>query len=368
MSQENSQIPPTALNPSELSSDLVGYDRTQTYCWNYQHAPDPPSVKVPKATGSWTYCGIPIESPLAIAAGPLLSGRWILYYAELGFEVLTYKTVRTREHTCYPPPNLLPVDCPPMTGNEPEVTGCDTDTGSWAISYGMPSKSPDVWRADVESTRNKLADQKLLSVSVVASPQPGWTIEQIADDFAICARWAIESGADCVELNCSCPNVTTPDSQLFHQPADAGAVARHVRAQIGSDTPLLIKIGYISNPQTAHDLASELNGSATALVMTNGIATRISSPQGEPFFDGQARGIGGQVIRETSLKQVGLFDDHIRTAGLDLCLIGVGGISKAEHVHSYVERGAESVQLATAAMLDPLVGVRIRAGLSDYFS
>ena len=62
--------------------------------------------------------------------------------------------------------------------------------GSWAVSFGMPSKSPDVWRADVEATRKALPRNKVLSVSVVATPEPHWTLDELASDFAQCARWA----------------------------------------------------------------------------------------------------------------------------------------------------------------------------------
>ena len=74
------------------------------------------------------------------------------------------------------------------------------------------------------------------------------------------------------------------------------------------------------------------------------------------------------MIRDTSLKQVRMFADFIAADDLELQIIGVGGISSAEHVHSYIDRGAKSVQLATAAMQHPDIGVRIRAGLSYYFS
>ena len=48
------------------------------------------------------------------------------------------------------------------------------------MSFGMPSRPPEVWRADVEATRKRLPPGKVLSVSVVASPEPGWTEEQLA--------------------------------------------------------------------------------------------------------------------------------------------------------------------------------------------
>ena len=77
------------------------YDPSQTYAWNYDHAPDPVPADEPPVPGSWTYCGRPVGSPLAIAAGPLLNGRWCLYYAGLGFDVVTYKTVRSGLRPCY---------------------------------------------------------------------------------------------------------------------------------------------------------------------------------------------------------------------------------------------------------------------------
>jgi hypothetical protein len=43
-----------------------------------------PDVDVPDVGGDWGYCGLKTGSPLGIAVGPLLNGRWILYYA-VGF-------------------------------------------------------------------------------------------------------------------------------------------------------------------------------------------------------------------------------------------------------------------------------------------
>ena len=91
-------------------TDLPRYDIRQTYAWNYQHAPEPMGVTVPGINGDWQFCGMAVNSPLGIPAGPLLNGRWVLYYASLGFDILTYKTVRSSERACYELPNLQPVN------------------------------------------------------------------------------------------------------------------------------------------------------------------------------------------------------------------------------------------------------------------
>src|SRR5262245_10092527 len=204
---------------------LAGYDWKQSYEWNYEHVPEPVPHDEPVVPGNWNYCGLPVASPLGIAAGPLLNGRWIRFYAALGFDVLTYKTVRSRARACYEMPNLLPVDSAALGRGDETVSSSGQMRGSWAVSFGMPSKAPEAWRAALEATRHALPRNKILAVSVVATPEPGWTLEDVAEDFARCARWAVESGADCVEANFSCPNVSSADSQLYQQPSAAATVA-----------------------------------------------------------------------------------------------------------------------------------------------
>jgi dihydroorotate dehydrogenase len=227
----------------------------------------------------------------------------------------------------------------------------------------MPSKSPDIWRADVEAIRRALPTNKILSVSVVATPEDDWTLEQVAEDFAQCARWAVESGADCVEANFSCPNVGSADGQLYHQPAAAGHVAAQLRKAAGAK-PLLIKIGHITHEQSATELCKAVGPHVNGLVMVNCITAKVVDGRGVPIFEGNGRGIAGESIRQSAVEQVELFARVLRQHALRLKLVGVGGISSAEHVRAHLDAGAHAVQLATAAMLDPQVGLRIRGELS----
>jgi dihydroorotate dehydrogenase (NAD+) catalytic subunit len=345
-----------------LSDDLPRYDPSRTYRWNYDHAPDPVKVDVPSVPGEWTFLGRCVASPLGIPAGPLLNGRWILYYASLGFDVLTYKTVRSRERECYPLPNLLPVETGPLRGHERDLPAAREMRGSWAVSFGMPSMAPDIWRADIEWTRGRLPAGKVLSVSVVGSVQPGWSIEQLADDYARCAHWAVDSGADFIETNFSCPNVSTCDGQLYQQPESAALVAARVREAIGA-TPFIAKLGHVTDRAAAAALLDALAPHVSALAMTNSVAATVRAADGAPFFEGQPRGVCGEATRSASIEQVRLFAGLIAERHHAISLIGVGGASTADHVRAYLDAGAASVHIATAAMLDPLVAVRIRRGL-----
>jgi len=352
------------MAPVTSLSTTPRYELSRTYDWNYEHAPNVVQTEVPAVSGDWQFCGLPVASPLGVPAGPLLNGQWCLYYASLGFDVLTYKTVRSDERACYPRPNLQPVSCDTLRGDEAELAVSTAMLGSWAVSFGMPSKSPDVWRADVEQTRRALPLEKILVVSVVGTDQEGWTIRELAADYARCARWAIESGADVVEANFSCPNVATCDGQLFQHPDDAHIVASSIRDQIG-DAPFVVKIGRLMDPNNALRLLDALEHTVDGIAMTNSIATTVRADDGTLLFEGVKRGICGDAIRTASVEQTRVMAGLIHERDLQVQIIGVGGARTAEHVADYLDAGAHAVQIGTAAMVNPAVGIEIRQGLAS---
>jgi dihydroorotate dehydrogenase len=301
---------------------------------------------------------------LGIAAGPLLNGAWVRYYAALGFDVLTYKTVRSAAHPCHPWPNLVPVECGQLTGQEQDLPLAENLRGTWAVSFGMPSQPPDVWRRDVEQTRRQLTREKLLIVSVVGTVQQGWGIGELAADYARCARWAAEAGADGVEANLSCPNVSTRDGQLYLDPASSQVVCQALRAAVGA-LPLVIKVGHLPDQAAAQQLLQAVDPHVNAVATTNSIATTVRGRQGEELFGGQRRGICGEGIREASLAQTAMLCELIEAEKLGLEVIGVGGVRTADDVRRYLAAGAQQVQLATSAMIDPQVGVKIRGEWSS---
>ena len=346
------------------TANLPSYNISESYEWNYRNAPNPVEIEVSKPSGQWDFLGFPTESPLGVPAGPLLNGKWVLYYASLGFDVLTYKTVRSVEHPCYSLPNLQPVETGPLRGGEEELPAIEKMKGSWAVSFGMPSQRPDVWRRDIEWTRGQLPRGKVLSVSVVGTIQEGWGLEELAQDYARCAKWAVESGADTIETNFSCPNVATPDGQLYQEHDSAGRVAGAVREAIGK-VPYIVKVGHVRGPEEAESLLESLNGTVDALAMTNSVATRVRDSEGNLLFGGERRGICGKATLEESLRQTERFHDLIRQKESGVKLIGVGGVSTLEDVRSYLRHGAHAVHLATAAMVDPTVALRIRRELDS---
>ncbi len=337
------------------------YNWRKSYDWNFEHAPEggcsdaastpgPVDADAGSRGPQYTFCGLPVTSPLGIAAGPLLNGKWISWYARLGYSSLTYKTVRSRRWECYPPPNLQPISQGEVRDGQ-TVTARASMGDSWAISFGMPSREPQWWRSDMQWARQQLRPGQVLVASVVASPQPEWTLEEIGADYARCARWAADAGADCVELNLSCPNVSSADGRLYCKPESAARVARQVR-ELVPEIPLVLKIGYVGRAGEAQRLVDAVAGCCNALSMVNCLSCRVKGPDGY-LFGGEQRGIGGAAIRRECLRQVERFASAIQRSNVPLSIIGVGGISRPEHVQTYLDAGAEATQVATAAVLCP---------------
>ncbi|RMG39312.1 MAG: hypothetical protein D6725_05370 [Planctomycetota bacterium] len=364
------------------------YDRRQTYLWNFENAPPAAEasaeegivsngshVRVPPPTcdraattpvgekgGPWKYLDWAVSLPCAVAAGPLLNGRWILYAARCGFDVLTHKTVRSRWRASHPLPNLQPVELRRLDRLGQTVQAVEHDRPTWAVSFGMPSQPPELWRRDIRWARERLAPSQKLVVSVVGTVRSTDGRNALADDFARCARWAFEAGADAIEANFSCPNVVTPDAHLQHDPAAARNVARTIRGAIGR-TPLLVKLGFLPDDELCRRLVDALGEFTDALVMTNSIAARVTGRAGELLFDGRLRGICGAAIRDASLRQVERFAEIVARRNAGLQIIGVGGVFSANDIRRYLSAGATAVQTATAFMQDPTCVTRWRAEL-----
>lgn len=347
---------------------LIGYDRSRSYDWNYDHVPEPTDLAGMPTGREIKFLGKLTGSPFGIAAGPLLNGKWILYYASLGFDILTYKTVRRIERPCYPLPNLLPVEVPPdFAWDKDRVLNMANEMkDSWAVSFGMPSRSPDVWRNDIEQTRRRLAPEKVLSVSVVATPEPDSGIDSIAEDYAETAEMAVNSGADVVEANFSCPNVDSMDGQLFQNPSSSGKVAKAIRKRIG-DTPLIIKIGEVSEPKQIRALLLALDPYVQAVSLVNCLSAKIKSREGDWCFDGDKRGIAGELIADSVRQQVETFLDIKKEDQYSMEIIAVGGITRTDQVLDYLNRGVHAVHVATAAMLNPTLALEVKQGLSQSF-
>jgi dihydroorotate dehydrogenase len=154
----------------------------------------------------------------------------------------------------------------------------------------------------------------------------------------------------------------------LYKSAEASAqIAARMRPDV-QGLPLILKIGLFDNREQAAAFVEAVDGYATALSTVNSISARIVTRSGARQFGGLSRGIGGESIRSRCQAELAMLSDLIRERRSSMRLIGVGGIRSAEDVRERISAGAHHVQLATAAMLDPLIAIRIRSVFATDFA
>src|SRR5262249_27074341 len=146
-------------------------------------------------------------------------------------------------------------------------------------------------------------------------------------------------------------------------PEASAQISCAIRNAIGR-TPLILKIGLFERREQAVPFVAAVSEHTTALSTVNSITATVAGSAGESLFRGLMRGIGGVSIRDRSNLEIAMLHEIISSSGSGLRLIGVGGVSTAADVRARLAAGAHHVQMATAAMLDPEVGVRIRRELA----
>lgn len=335
------------------------YDITATYRENYDRGPcfdDAPPIDVPD-TPPKEFLGLPVRSRIGIAAGLLLNSKWVAGYAERGFDILTYKTVRSGFRPCYDPPNWVFVDDggrdegPVYAVDQPDS---DPTKISSAVCFGMPSMAPQEWRNDVSTAKSSLRDGQILIVSVVATPEAGASRESVAEDFSQCAEWAFAAGADIVEANFSCPNVCTPEGTIYQDAKLSRFIAKQIRSRIGRRR-LLLKIGHFSARSAQQEFLLAVNEFVDGVTLVNGVSRPVLHRDGRPVFgdDYVQAGVLGRSIHEpcvANVREAALIrEEH----DLELVILAVGGVSACSDMQDFYQAGADAVMLGSSPMYLP---------------
>ena len=341
---------------------MIAYHFGRSHAWNAAHPPKLPARPRKLPAAPVTLFGHPIEGPIGIGAGPLPNGRWVLAYARLGYGLLTYRTVRTVERAAFPAPNLAHCRLGDPCVVEPPPRRPAPGGATWAVSFGLPSPPPEVWRADVRRTRDRLAPTQLLSVSVTGTPVPGGDTEQLARDYARCAEWAAEAGADVVEVVLSGPDAGADGPRmLFEDPERCALVLARVRRAVGRH-PVIAKLGAFSGPRPLHDVASRVAPLVDGFVLVDGLQRRVVKADGSAAF-GPTRlvaGISGGAVLDHCRLQVEELLAWRKAGAWDIAVLAGGGITTGARARAALEAGADLALVATAALTEPLLAARFR--------
>ena len=341
------------------------YDRAQTYQFNYDRGPlfqsEPPQF----SDGSFkTFLGLKVRSRLGIPAGLLLNSKWIHAYAQRGWDILTYKTVRSSHRPCYPPPNWVFVEDDGKLEGPVYVTNQihpDASKIASAVCFGMPSMAPEIWREDIQRAKACLAEGQILIVSVVATPAEQPTPDEVAADFAMAAQWAAQAGADIIEANFSCPNVCSAEGTIYMDAPLSRAITTRLREVLGHK-PLLLKLGQFDSPARMSDFLQAIDGLASGITMVNAISRPVLHRDGSPAFGKQftRAGVLGRAIHKPSVESVRAAAQIIQRRALNLTIAAVGGVSSANDVKDFFDAGAEIVLMGSSPMYLPGLAAELK--------
>lgn len=337
------------------------YRADRSYAWNYGHAPALPRVRrIPSAPPGRLF-DRDITSRLGIAAGPLLNAKWIAGYARLGYDVLTYATVTSAFRPAYPLPNIRLVESREQAAvalRRPHMNGAVT----LAVSLGMPSMEPDVWRKDVRRAKDALSQGQLLIVSVAGALPPGGDPESLIADYARCAGWAVEAGADAIEVHLNVPDPFAEHVQMIFENVPLSAqILYRVRTTISE--PIVAKVGMFRSPRLLHETATKLAPWTNGFVLVHGVLRRVVDEEGKAAFDGAGRDLADVVGADTFAVCARQVEEMLawRKAGAwDRAVLGVGGITSTGRALHLLREGADVALVATAALVDPQFSITFR--------
>lgn len=337
------------------------YRADRSYAWNYGHAPLLPRIRrIAPGQGARLF-DHDIASPLGIAAGPLLNSKWIAGYARLGYDVLTYATVTSTFRPAYTLPNIRVVESREQAAvalRRAQTNGAVT----LAVSLGMPSMEPDVWRKDVRRAKDALGRGQVLVVSVAGTVPPGGDAEALIADYARCATWAAEAGADVVELQLATPDPFAEHAQMIFENVPLSAqILYRVRTSIGQ--PIVAKMGMFRAPRMLHETATKLAPWTNGFALVHGVMRRVVDEDGRAAFEGAGRDLAEVVGADTFAVCARQVEEMLawRKAGAwDRVIFGVGGITSVERALHLLHEGADAALVATAALVDPLFATRYR--------
>jgi 2,4-dienoyl-CoA reductase-like NADH-dependent reductase (Old Yellow Enzyme family) len=203
---------------------------------------------------------------------------------------------------------------------------------------------------------------QLLVVSVAGSFPPGGDHEALIADYARCAVWAVEAGADAVEVHLAVPDPFSEHSQMiFENVPLAAQILYRVRTSIGQ--PILAKVGMFRSPRLLHETATKLAPWANGFVLVHGVLRRVIDEEGKAAFDGMGRDLADVVGADTfavSARQVEEMLAWRKAGAWDRAILGVGGITTVPRALHLLHEGADAALIATASLVDPLFATRFR--------
>ena len=166
------------------------------------------------------------------------------------------------------------------------------------------------------------------------------------------------AGVDMIEVNSSCPNVKAGGLAYGTKP-ELAAVVTHM-AKSHSTVPVMVKLS--PNVTDITEIARAVaDAGADALSLINTLrGMRIDINTRRPILKMNTGGLSGPAVLPVAVRMVWEVAQAV-----NLPILGMGGVSKADDAAQLMLAGASAVAVGTACFADPYTPVKVRDGLKE---
>jgi dihydroorotate dehydrogenase (NAD+) catalytic subunit len=301
-------------------------------------APDsaraPTSAEAPRAPLGALVAGLAFQNPIVLAAGTAGYGRELAGVMELDeLGGIVTKAVSLAPRKGAPAPRVAEF------------------TGGMINAVGLANPGLDEVRRDHLPWLAGQLRRARVVVNVVGNA--------VEDYAAVVAGLEGTPGAEAFELNVSCPNVKAGGMEFGADPVALRDVVSRARRE--TSRPLFVKLSP-TLPDVAGSARVAVDAGADAITLVNTIPGLVIDVERRR----PALGFGTGGVSGAGLLPVGVLATWKVSRAVSVPLLGLGGVSTAEHALQYVLAGASLVGIGTAAMQDPRVPERVVRDLARW--
>lgn len=155
-----------------------------------------------------------------------------------------------------------------------------------------------------------------------------------------------------IELNISCPNVRAGGMAFGIYPDSVEAITRAVKAHCTK--PLIVKLSPNVASIADNARAAEAGGADAISLINTLTGMAVDWRSRKPILGNVTGGLSGPAVKPIALRMV-----HEAYRAVKIPVIGLGGIMTADDVLEFMVAGSTAVQIGTANIFDPNIGLTL---------
>ena len=276
--------------------------------------------------------GLRLANPTILASGILgYSAATLESIVESGAGAVVTKSVGLKSRSGYANPTIVQTSCGLIN------------------AMGLPNPGIDEFAKEIREAK------AVLSVPLIVSVY-GFS----AEEYAKVSKKAVDSGADAIELNVSCPHAKETGSEIGQNPKILAEVVGKVKAAM--NRPVFAKLS--PNVTSIVEIAEvAIKAGADGITAINTVkAMAIDTETIMPIISNKTGGLSGPAIKPVAVRCVYEIYEQVKVP-----IVGCGGITNWRDAVEFLLAGASAVQIGTAvALKGPNVFKAVARGISAY--